>query len=91
MCNRSLVSVRFQQVTSPFSCFLLRRVVTALIIYTEHFFSFFLQSIIFIRDHNTVGQEVSGYIDYAHRLKTCDFDQIFSGKKKLMPGHSDLW
>lgn len=54
-------------------------------------FSFFLQSIIFIRDHNTVGQEVSGYIDYAHRLNTCDFDQIFSGKKKLMPGHSDLW
>lgn len=64
----------------------------ALIIYAEHFFSFFfLQSIIFIRDHNTAGQEVSGYIDYAHRLKTCDFDQIFSGKKKLMPGHSDLW
>ncbi|XP_056888372.1 cilia- and flagella-associated protein 299 isoform X2 [Takifugu flavidus] len=49
-----------------------------------------MTSIIFIRDHNTAGQEVSGYIDYAHRLKTCDFNQIFSGKKKLMPGHSDL-
>ncbi|CAJ1069754.1 bone morphogenetic protein 3 [Xyrichtys novacula] len=46
--------------------------------------------IIFIRDHNTLGQEVSGYIDYAHRLRTQDFEPYFSGKKKLMPGHWDL-
>lgn len=66
----------------------------AMIIYTEGFLlflSFFLQSVIFIRDHNTLGQEVSGYIDYAHRLKTHDFEPYFSGKKRLMPGRSDLW
>jgi hypothetical protein len=28
------------------------------------------QTIIFIRDKNFKGQEISGYIDYAHRLKT---------------------
>nr|XP_046241861.1 cilia- and flagella-associated protein 299 isoform X2 [Scatophagus argus] len=48
------------------------------------------QSVIFIRDHNTLGQEVSGYIDYTHRLKTHDFEAYFSGKKRLMPGRSDL-
>lgn len=64
----------------------------AMIIYTEGFLLFlFLQSVIFIRDHNTLGQEVSGYIDYAHRLKTQDFEPYFSGKKRLMPGRSDLW
>ncbi|KAA8592462.1 hypothetical protein FQN60_017917, partial [Etheostoma spectabile] len=47
-------------------------------------------SVIFIRDHNALGQEVSGYIDYAHRLKTQDFEPYFSGKKRLMPGRSDL-
>ncbi|XP_068594906.1 cilia- and flagella-associated protein 299 [Brachionichthys hirsutus] len=49
-----------------------------------------MTSVIFIRDHNTLGQEVSGYIDYAHRLKTNDFEPYFSGKKRLMPGRSDL-
>uniref|UniRef100_A0A3Q3WMS2 Cilia- and flagella-associated protein 299 n=1 Tax=Mola mola TaxID=94237 RepID=A0A3Q3WMS2_MOLML len=49
-----------------------------------------MTSIIFIRDHNTHGQEVSGYIDYAHRLKTHDFELYFSGKKRLMPGRLDL-
>ncbi|XP_053277126.1 cilia- and flagella-associated protein 299 [Pleuronectes platessa] len=49
-----------------------------------------MTSVIFIRDHNTLGQEVSGYIDYAHRLKTQDFGPYFSGKKRLMPGTSDL-
>lgn len=65
-----------------------------MIIYTEGFllllFSF-LQSIIFIRDLNPLGREVSGYIDYAHRLKTQDFEPYFSGKKKLLPRRSDLW
>src|SRR6185312_11955640 len=28
------------------------------------------QCIIFIRDYNSKGQEISGYIDYAHRIKT---------------------
>ncbi|XP_068422636.1 cilia- and flagella-associated protein 299 isoform X2 [Clinocottus analis] len=50
-----------------------------------------MTSVIFIRDHNPLGQEVSGYIDYAHRLKTQDFEPYFSGKKKLMPRRSDLW
>lgn len=49
------------------------------------------QSVIFIRDHNTLGQEVSGYIDYAHRLKSHDFEPYFNGKKRLLPGRSDLW
>lgn len=33
---------------------------------------------------------MSGYIDYAHRLKTEDFEPYFSGKKKLLPRPSDL-
>ena len=35
------------------------------------------QTIIFIRDKNHKGQEVSGYIDYAHRLKTENFEPYF--------------
>ncbi|CAL8344283.1 unnamed protein product [Lota lota] len=49
-----------------------------------------LTSIIFIRDRNAGGQEVSGYIDYAHRLQSEDFEAYFSGKKRLMPRQSDL-
>ncbi|XP_034397189.1 cilia- and flagella-associated protein 299 [Cyclopterus lumpus] len=49
-----------------------------------------MSSVIFIRDHNPLGREVSGYIDYAHRLKTQDFEPYFSGKKKLVPRRSDL-
>ncbi|CAG5918910.1 unnamed protein product, partial [Menidia menidia] len=49
-----------------------------------------MTSLIFIRDRNTLGQEVSGYIDYAHRLKTQDFEPYFSGKKRVMPRCSDL-
>lgn len=49
-----------------------------------------LTSIIFVRTKNSKGQEVSGYIDYAHRLKVEDFEPYFSGKKKLMPRSSDL-
>ncbi|KAF6039921.1 hypothetical protein EB796_001773 [Bugula neritina] len=49
-----------------------------------------MTSIVFIRDKNSRGQEVSGYIDYAHRLKTEDFEQYFSGKKRLLPKPSDL-
>ena len=49
-----------------------------------------LQTIVFIRDKNARGQEISGYIDFAHRLKTEDFEQYFSGKKRLLPKPSDL-
>lgn len=44
-----------------------------------------LTVIIFIRDHNSKGQEVSGYIDYGARLKTDNFEAIFDGKQKLVP------
>ena len=49
-----------------------------------------LTSIIFIRDQNAKGQEVSGYIDFAHRLKVDDCEPIFLRKKRLMPKPSDL-
>ncbi|XP_072352341.1 cilia- and flagella-associated protein 299 [Scyliorhinus torazame] len=49
-----------------------------------------MTSIIFIRDYNSHGQEISGYIDYSHRLKTEQFEGYFGGKKKLMPRSTDL-
>ena len=49
-----------------------------------------LTTIIFIRDKNAKGQEVSGYIDYAHRLKAENFEPYFERKQKLMPKPSDL-
>ena len=49
-----------------------------------------MTSIIFIRDRNSNDQEISGYVDYAHRLKTEDFEPYFSGKKKILPRHTDL-
>mmetsp|Transcript_100466 Transcript_100466/g.150610 ORF Transcript_100466/g.150610 Transcript_100466/m.150610 type:complete len:90 (-) Transcript_100466:233-502(-) len=48
-----------------------------------------LLTIIFIR-HESKESEISGYIDYAHRLKTEDFRPYFEGKKKLLPKVSDL-
>lgn len=45
---------------------------------------------IFIRDKNSRGQEISGYIDYAHRLKLEDFEPYFAGKKRLLPRPTDL-
>jgi hypothetical protein len=36
-----------------------------------------LTTIIFIRDFNNKGQEISGYIDLAHRMRTEDFVPIF--------------
>lgn len=49
-----------------------------------------MTSIVFIRDKNFRGQEISGYIDYAHRLKTEDFEPYFTGRKRLLPRPSDL-
>ncbi|XP_061440777.1 cilia- and flagella-associated protein 299 isoform X2 [Rhineura floridana] len=49
-----------------------------------------MSSIIFIRDRNARGQEVSAYIDYAHRLKVDEFEVYFNGKKKLFPRRTDL-
>lgn len=48
-------------------------------------------TIIFLRIENPAKKtEISGYIDYAHRLKTEDFKPIFEGKVKLMPKPTDL-
>ena len=49
-----------------------------------------LTTIVFIRHKNHLGQEVSGYIDYAHRLKTENTEPYFQRKKKLMPRPTDL-
>lgn len=49
-----------------------------------------LTTIVFVRDRNSKGQEVSGYIDYAYRLKTENLECVFDRKKRLMPKPSDL-
>eukprot|EP01083_Nonionella_stella_P050179 133568_1 len=49
-----------------------------------------LTTIIFIRSINNRGQEISGYIDYGHRLSTENFALYFEQKKKLKPKPSDL-
>jgi len=49
-----------------------------------------MTTIVFIRDKNARGQEISGYIDYAQRLKNEDFELYFSGKKRFLPRPSDL-
>lgn len=50
-----------------------------------------LATIIFIRDVNSRGHEVSGYIDYGHRLTTDPNVPLwFERKKRLMPKPSDL-
>ena len=48
-----------------------------------------MTTIIFIRDIKGKN-EVSGYIDLAHRLKTEDFRPYYEGKVKLRPKPSDL-
>lgn len=50
-----------------------------------------LSTIIFIRDV-VKGHEISGYIDYGHRLRSQneDFEEYFTKKKKLVPKRSDL-
>ncbi|VVC89721.1 unnamed protein product [Leptidea sinapis] len=47
-------------------------------------------SIIFIRNFTKGGFEISGYIDYAHRLITENWAQFFKGNKTLWPRDSDL-
>ncbi|KAK0057323.1 cilia- and flagella-associated protein 299 isoform X1 [Biomphalaria pfeifferi] len=47
-------------------------------------------SIFFLRMNNSKGQEVSAYIDYAHRLSTEDFGPIFDLNKPFLPHKSDL-
>ncbi|EPZ31005.1 hypothetical protein ROZALSC1DRAFT_26428 [Rozella allomycis CSF55] len=49
-----------------------------------------LTSIIFLRVLNSKGQEISGYIDYASRLKNENFDQYFNRNRVMMPKSTDL-
>jgi len=49
-----------------------------------------LTTIVFIRDRNSKGQEVSGYIDYGQRLKTGGMEAIFERKRRMMPKATDL-
>jgi hypothetical protein len=49
-----------------------------------------LTCIVFVRDVNAKGQEVSGYIDFAHRLKTENWSPYFEARQKVLPRPSDL-
>ncbi|GIX95008.1 cilia- and flagella-associated protein 299 [Caerostris extrusa] len=49
-----------------------------------------LSTIIFVRDVNEKGEEVSAYMDYAHRLKIENWTAYFKGEKKVVPLESDL-
>ncbi|GFR04016.1 cilia- and flagella-associated protein 299 [Trichonephila clavata] len=49
-----------------------------------------LATIIFIRDVNEKGEEVSAYIDFTHRLRTEDWILYFTGEKKIVPLETDL-
>lgn len=49
-----------------------------------------LMVIAFIRDRNSRGQEISGFIDIAYRLKNEDFEKYFSRRRRLLPRPSDL-
>lgn len=49
-----------------------------------------MNTIIFIRDRNGKGQEISGYIDLAHRIKNEDMEPYFLKKKRFLPRPSDL-
>lgn len=49
-----------------------------------------LLTIIFLRIRNEENQEISAYIDYAHRLKCEDLTKFFLGETKFIPMTSDL-
>ncbi|ORZ34011.1 hypothetical protein BCR44DRAFT_409635 [Catenaria anguillulae PL171] len=49
-----------------------------------------MTTIIFLRMRNSRNQEISGYIDYAHRLKSESFDAYFAMSKVLHPRPSDM-
>jgi hypothetical protein len=49
-----------------------------------------LTVILYVRDTNPRGQEVSGYIDYAARLKAENWEPYFEGKRKVLPKPTDL-
>jgi hypothetical protein len=51
-----------------------------------------LCTIVFIRVANARGQEVSGYVDFGHRLSAdaAGMDAVFSRRRRLMPRPTDL-
>ncbi|XP_054706495.1 cilia- and flagella-associated protein 299-like [Uloborus diversus] len=49
-----------------------------------------ISTIIFLRDTNDKREEVSAYIDYAHRLSTENWEPYFDGRKKLLPVETDI-
>lgn len=49
-----------------------------------------LVTIIYLRDRNSKGQEVSSYIDFAQRLREDDFANIFAGRERLVPKTTDI-
>ena len=55
-----------------------------------HFIYIGNQSIIFLRTKNSKGQEISGYIDYAHRLKIENFESYFNQTKSFVPRTTDM-
>nr|PNR53258.1 hypothetical protein PHYPA_009634 [Physcomitrium patens] len=50
----------------------------------------FLKTVVFIRDYTKAGHEVSGYIDFAERMRTQDLKPVFLLKRKLLPEIYDL-
>jgi hypothetical protein len=49
-----------------------------------------MTTILFIRCYNKAGNEISGYIDLAHRMKTEEFRNIFLKNETIVPKPSDL-
>ncbi|XP_055334733.1 uncharacterized protein LOC129585869 [Paramacrobiotus metropolitanus] len=49
-----------------------------------------LVTIIYLRDRNAKGQEISSYIDYAQRLREEDFAEIFAGRERLVAKATDI-
>lgn len=49
-----------------------------------------MMTIVFIRDKNSKGHEISGYIDLAERFENDDFHAYFGGQKRFMPRPTDL-
>jgi hypothetical protein len=47
-------------------------------------------TIIFVRYKEQSGKEASAYIDYRDRLKNDNIEEIFNGKKDLVPRPTDL-
>ena len=60
-----------------------RPLMEALAAREEHVRNGKLFTIVYVRDINSKGCEVSAYIDFAHRLKVESWETIFSGKSKL--------